>query len=164
MSAVTSKRTSHEFFSTLKRAAERACYVGIPKEDDAPRGDNAEGHEPITNAEIGVIMENGAPEVNIPARPTLIPGLASVKDQMTKVLAGGMKRTMKGDASAIDDALNAVGLIGVSAVKKEITNGDFQSLAEATLAARKRMGFKGTKPLIVTGQFRQSITYIIRRR
>jgi hypothetical protein len=50
-------------------------------------------------------------------------------------------------------------------VRAFITAGQgFAPLAAATLAARRRKGRTGTKPLIDTGQLRRAITYVLRRK
>jgi hypothetical protein len=69
------------------------------------------------------------------------------------------------DASAVDQALNAGGLVAQSSVKKQIVSQEgFSPLKQGTLAARKRNGFNGTKALIRTGQLLNSISYVVREK
>jgi hypothetical protein len=62
----------------------------------------------------------------------------------------------------VDIAQNKAGLIAESSVRKKINEGPFEPLAPKTLQERKRRGRTGEKPLIDTGQLRNSVTYVIR--
>lgn len=130
--------------------------VGIPQEENA-RTDNS----PIGNAGIGYIQENGSPANNIPARPFLIPGVKKVQDEAMKILADGARDALnEGDTNK---ALTKAGILASSSVKKTLQAGEgFEPLSERTLMARQRKGFKGTKPLIRTGQLRNSITFVVK--
>lgn len=129
--------------------------VGIP-------GENATRDAPITNAALGYIHEFGAPEANIPARPHLVPGVQDAKEQVTARFKHAAKSAFMGRPAEVDRALNAAGIIATSSVKRKITSGPFLPLAPSTLAARRRRGRTGAKPLIDTGQYRNSITYVLR--
>lgn len=140
----------------IKAMANKRVLVGIPSDKAPRRGD------PINNATLGYIHENGSPARNIPARPFLKPGVASAKDKLVQTLKGYAKQALA-DKSAIEKGLNAAGLVAQSAVKNRIRSGEgFAPLKPGTLAARKRKGAKGTKPLIRTGQLLNSITYVVR--
>lgn len=77
----------------------------------------------------------------------------------------GAAEMLDGGAAAIEKANNKAGLVAQAAVKNTLRAGEgFPPLADATLAARKRAGFTGTKPLIWTGQLLNSVTYVIRKR
>lgn len=131
--------------------------VGIPS-DTAERKEDAS----LTNAEIGYIQEHGAPEANIPARPFLIPGIREGKDGIVGQLRAAAKKTMRGDRSAAEQGLNRAGMVAQNFVRTEINKGIAPSLAPTTIKARQRRGRTGTKPLIDTGQLRNSITYVLR--
>lgn len=136
----------------------KELLVGIPAEKTARKG------EPITNASLGYIHENGSPARNIPARPFLVPG---VKKATPKAIAA-MKQ-LAGEAlldrNATDKALNAAGLVCQAQVKRQIVSQDgFTALKAGTIAARRRSGAKGTKALIRTGQLLNSITYVVREK
>ena len=143
---------------SVRALGTQRTLVGIPS-STAGRRD-----VPITNAAIGYIHEFGAPEENIPPRPFLIPGVASAMDRIRKMLGTAARQAVSGNRQALDRALHAIGLVAVSAVRKKITDGPFAPLAESTLASRRARGVTRTKPLIDTGQLRQGITYVIRRR
>jgi len=143
--------------AALRTLAQKQVLVGIP----AKTTDRNDG-EPINNATIGYIMENGSPAANIPARPHLKPGVRSVSAQVSARYGAAAKAAMNGDLSKIDQAHDVVGLMASSAVKRQILDGDLQPLSEATLARRRARGRTGANPLIDTGQYRNSITYVVR--
>jgi hypothetical protein len=110
-------------------------------------------------------MENGSAVANIPARPVLIPGVEAVADKCADIIAKGAADSILGGQSEYIKSLNKAGLIAQASVRGTLTAGEgFAPLAESTLKARERKGFKGTKPLLVTGQLRNSYTYVVRKR
>lgn len=114
----------------------------------------------ITLAQIGYIQEFGSPASNIPARPFLIPGVESVQQRCAQRLKAGLPAALAG--GDLRAAFNEAGLIAATAVKNRINDGIPPKLADATLAARKRKGFAGTKPLVVTGGLRNAVTHVVR--
>ncbi|MBP30427.1 hypothetical protein [Methylobacterium sp.] len=138
------------------------AYVGIPAEASPRQPDGALEDQPPSNAVIGYLMENGAPERNLPARPHLLPGIEAAMPQITPQLEALGKAALLGDLSAIQKGLTAVGIIGENAVKAQITDGTFAPLSERTLKARQARGRTGTKPLIDTGQYRRAITHVVK--
>lgn len=135
--------------------------VGIPQANTERRNDD---NTSITNAEIGYLMETGSPAMNLPARPFLVPGVQSVEKQVAKQLQKGAVAALDGSKDDVEKAFIAAGLVAQNGVRREINDGTFAPLAEATLAARRRRGRTGTKPLIDTGQLRNSITYALRKK
>ena len=134
--------------------------VGVPS-DKAVRKDG-----PINNAALAYIQENGAPEVNIPPRPFMKPGVASVQPQIAAGLKKAGEFALQGRSDAVDRQFHRVGAIGRDAIKAKITDGPFVPLKPSTIAARKskRKSRNNTdvKPLIDTGALRASISYVIR--
>lgn len=111
------------------------------------------------NAYLAAIHERGSAANNIPPRPFLKPGIESNKDKIIQEMNSAAKLAIKGDGAGFD----RVGLVAQSAVKKYITtSSNFKGLMASTLAARKRKGFAGTKPLIHTGSLLNSISYEVR--
>ncbi len=149
----------------MRKLTKDRVLVGVP-DANAPRSaeeDEArkESGEPVNNAEIGYINEFGVPERNIPARPHLIPGIKSSKDRLAKVLNAGARDALKGNDEAAQIALTKVGIIAETAVKNRIDEGPFVPLSFRTVEARKARGRTGEKPLIDTGQYRNSITHVV---
>ncbi|MFG1417178.1 hypothetical protein V5F38_05110 [Xanthobacter sp. V0B-10] len=164
MKIQTTKNKVSGVIASLKGLTKQDVLVGIPDEN-APRTEaeeEARRGEPINNATIGYINELGSPAGNIPARPHLMPGIDRAKDKIASHLVTGAKGTLSGVADAASIALEKVGLEATSAVKMVITEVIPPPLAERTLADRKARGRTGETPLIDTGQYRNSITYVVR--
>lgn len=159
---VTKDRVS-EVLKTLRQLTQNEVLVGVPAEDAGRKPDPDDPH-PLNNAEIGFILEHGAPEANIPARPHLVPGVQAEQDKIAKVLKMGAGKALEGDAKGLADSLVAAGLIAERGVKNKITDGPFVPLAPMTIAKRKAKGRTSVKPLIDTGQYRNSITHVVRKR
>lgn len=124
--------------------------IGIPAE--AATRTPVQGEDaPPNNATIAYWMEFGAPEANIPARPHLMPGIEAARSKIEAQLRKAGEGALDGNREAVDRGLNAVGLLGQNAVRKQITDGTFKPLSKATLQRRKAKGRTGDKPLIDTG-------------
>lgn len=149
---------STRVLQAIQNMAGKHVLVGIPADN------NARKDGPITNAALGYVHENGSAAHNIPPRPFLVPGMKVAAPKCADVLKGYAKKAVTGDAT-IDQGLNAAGLVAQSAVKNRIRSGEgFAPLQPATIAARKRQGKQGEKPLIRTGQLMNSITYVVRKK
>ncbi len=156
---VTSDFTE-QFNETIKKFKRDAVLIGIP-EEKADREEKAE--EPINNAALLAINEFGSPKNNIPARPVMAIGIKNAQKEIIEQMKQGAKLALSKGFDAIDTYYNRVGIIASNAVKKAINSQlGIKPPAAATLASRKSAGFKGTKALIVTGQMRNAITYVIK--
>jgi hypothetical protein len=62
-----------DVIEAISQLSNKDVLVGIP--DSAPERTDT----PITNAQIGYVMETGSPAHNVPARPFLVPGVADVQ-------------------------------------------------------------------------------------
>jgi hypothetical protein len=154
--------------AAVESLAKKRVLVGIPADSDK----NTRASGPMTNAALGYIHENGAPSVNIPARPFLVPGVQNAQSAMTPHLEAAARAAVAGDEQKMLQALNAVGLVAQNAVKAKITDGPFEPLKPGTVARRMRTKARRRRkvvtasadahPLIDTGQLRNSITYVVR--
>jgi hypothetical protein len=164
--------------SALKLLAQNEVLVGFP-EDTTDRPDDAG----MTNAALGYIHDNGAPEANIPPRPFMLPGIAKAQTTIAAKLGETMRAALNnGNAQTIEKGLTQAGLIGKLAIQNEINSGLSPALADSTLRSRGRGRTKSAqeelarrkageapssalaKPLIVTGELRNAINYVIRAR
>lgn len=152
--------------------------VGIP-DSTADRKDEG---EPLSNAEIGYIQETGSPANNIPARPFLVPGVEAAADSTAEKLGKAAGLALGGLRDQARTAMSAAGLIAQNSVRATINAGIEPALADSTLEARARRGRKGAaaelarrddgadpsmtgaKPLIDSGQLRNAITYVLRKK
>lgn len=174
-----------DVIKAISQLSNKDVLVGIP--DSAPERTDT----PITNAQIGYVMETGSPANNIPARPFLVPGIADVQNEVAARLRKGALSALSGSASGAETALKQAGMIGQNAVKKKINDGPFAPLSPKTIAQRNRsrqtksmrkaekdyakllaqgkteqeaQDLAGIKPLINSGSLRGSITFVVRKR
>lgn len=159
--------------------AKSEVLVGVPSDTTIRRDETG-----MTNAALAYIHDNGSPARNIPARPFMRPGMAAAKSEVIRAMKKGLELILDGSKDAEVVALNQAGLIAQARIREYINQGIAPPLADSTLKSRirARQGVKGAKaelasrragnaastalakPLINTGQLRNSITYVIRRK
>lgn len=163
MTVTITKDRVLEMLRSVRGLTRNEVLIGVP-DSNAERAVDPENPTPLSNAAIGYLMETGAPERNLPARPFLVPGVTEAAPALVERLkkAGNAAILSPGGKQTVDQAMHAVGLLGQNAVRGKITEGPFVPLAEMTLAMRRARGRTGTKPLIDTGQLRNSVTYVVR--
>jgi len=138
----------------------REVLVGVPESEDARPGDDEFG-----NAAIMYIAENGSAANNTPARRPMSTGIQRAKPKIVNQMKACAKAVLDGKPEAIDTYLGRVGTIASNQVKLVIDEQDGMAPpAPSTLKARRRRGFMGEKSYLVTGQLRNSITYVVGER
>lgn len=153
----------NELIRNITSLVKQRVLVGVPA---AKTKRDPEPGEPsnITNAAIGYVQEFGLPTNNIPARPFLVPGIKAAQSRITGALKSAARSALTFKPSQAQNSFVAAGLIAQNSARRTLTDGaGFAPLAPATLAARRRRGRTGTRPLVDTGQLRNSITYVIRK-
>ncbi|MFV0410952.1 MAG: hypothetical protein ACK5LJ_15015 [Paracoccus sp. (in: a-proteobacteria)] len=163
-------------FDAINDLMEKEVLVGIP------HGEGRDDADGMTNAQLYYLHEKGSPINNIPARPTLIPGIASVQDKVANHLCRAVDAALAGNPEGVERQYNIAGVVAVNAVRLYFVEGNLAPLSMATIKARARRGRKGAraylkqvdsgdtpdeglvKPLIDTAEMRKSITYVIRKR
>lgn len=154
---VTSDFT-RDFNEIIKKFKNDEVLVGIPEVDTTRKED-----APINNATLLAINEFGSPQNNIPARPVMSIGIKNAQVEIADQFKGAVQDAFKKGVSALSTYYNRIGLIASNSVKKAINSQEgIAPPSDATLAAREAKGFKGTKALIVTGQMRNAITYVVK--
>lgn len=146
----------------LNEVPRKDVLVGVPAEKAGRDPDVGETSSPLNNAEIAYIQNYGAPEANIPARAFMEPGIRDARRQVQNYLKQGAQHVLKGNYGGMDRALHAAGLTAQASIRHRIQTGPFDPLSARTLAARRRKGRMGDKPLLDTGQLRNSINYVVR--
>ncbi|MCA7083395.1 hypothetical protein K7G19_07250 [Cupriavidus sp. DB3] len=148
-----------DVLQSINGLVQKQVLVGIP--DSAPeRKDDA----PIGNAAIGYIQETGSPANNLPARPFLVPGVSDSLPKATAQLEKAATAALEGDPAAVERRLSSAGLEAQNSVRAKINSGIKPDLKPSTIADRLRRGRTGTVPLIDTGQLRNSVVYVIRKK
>jgi len=154
------KDFTKDFNEVIARFKKDAVLVGIPENDQAREGD-----EEINNATILAINHFGSEAAHIPPRPVLTIGIRNAQPAIAEQFKQLAQQALKKGASTITQYYERVGLIASNSVKRVINDQEgIAPPSPATLRARKyltKSGFKGTKALVVTGQLRNAITYVI---
>jgi len=169
----------------IDQMASNEVLVGFPEAStDRKPEDSEDGPKDLTNAALGYIHDNGAPEANIPARPFMVPGIAAAKSKITKIAKhmGQAALNAKEPQEAISQGLHMMGLTAQASIRNVINEGIDPPLSDRTLRARASKGRKGAKqelanranglppgkelakPLVDTGQLRNAVNYVIRNR
>lgn len=170
---------SKDLEASLKLLASREVLVGIPAAKGQRKAEPGEDAA-MTNAEIGYIQETGSPARNIPARPFLIPGIRKARETIVAQLRAAGKAALDGNERGVLTALNKAGLLGQNAVRNMFVDNEWPALAESTLDKRtpatrgengkllrrgkSRRERGNINPLILSGQLRKAISYIVQKR
>ncbi len=175
--SITGKEVS-DLVAAVQTLARVQVLVGFPAEEEVAREDSS-----INNASLGYIHDQGAPEANIPARPFMEPGIASVQDRIDAEFERmALMVLSRASAADLEPHYHKVGLIAKLAIQNKINDGVPPPLANSTLAARARRGSKGarleleqrrqgvapgtslSKPLVDSGQMRNAVNYVLRKK
>lgn len=163
---VTSDFTK-KFNETISRFKKDAVLIGIPAEDNERQGKEGFKEEgPLGNAAILALNHFGSEEAHIPPTDVLGTGIKKAQEQIAEQFKVCAKTALTKGPSVLATYYERAGTIAANACKRVITQQDgFKPPAPATLEARKYLtqeGFKGKKRLLVTGQVRNAITYVVR--
>jgi hypothetical protein len=154
---------SADILAAIAQFKKRQVMVGVPAEKAARSAEAANG-TPINNAALAFIHNYGMPSLNIPARPFLETGIADVQGKINEKAEKAIGAAFDGNREAVEKGLIAMGIVAVSGVQLKIKSGPFVPLKPATLAARRRRGHSGTKPLIEFGELLRSINFVVRNK
>lgn len=155
---VTSDFTD-DFNKIVKQFRGDDVLVGIPEATATRKTDEV----PINNATILAINEFGSPASHIPPRPVMAIGIKNAQDAIADQFKLAFQSALKTGVAALTQYYDRAGLIASNSIKKAINAQDgIKGPADSTIAARIARGFKGTKALIVSGQMRNAITYVVK--
>ena len=138
--------------SILTKLSNVDLLVGIPQETD-----DREDSE-IGNAALLMLHTVGSPVQGIPPRPTIQPTIEKHESFIRKSLFTAMEEYTKTGSDAKRRALG----IYVSSQVKEFINDPSNGLTPNSPRTIQRKN--SSLPLVDTGEMRNSITYVIRKR
>jgi hypothetical protein len=173
MSVSVTKDQTKNLKAAMRLLSRTEVAVGYPEGETKEREDvvnDVDGRSVTTpagelsNAQIAYIQDRGSPANNIPPRPFLDDGVASMEAPIEKQLARAASAAVEGNLAEVEKGFQGAGIEAVTGVRNKLVQGPFEALKERTLAMRKARGFKGTKPLNQTGQLRMAANYAVRRR
>lgn len=152
-----------KFNDIVKGFKNDAVLVGIPLDESKRESGD------IGNAALLAINNFGSAINNIPARPVMQNGIKNAQESIAEEFKKAAQNVFTQGKAALQIYYERAGIIASNSIKKAITDQDFaggdadnERPADSTLAARESRGFKGKKSLIVTGQMKAAITYIVR--
>lgn len=152
---VTEDRTK-EFMKLIASFKHDKVLVGVPASDSSRQ------EEGINNATLLFINNFGSPGQNIPPRPVMDIGIFNAQDAIAEEYKKAIDKWTSLNLAQLHGYYERVGIIASNSVKRAINEQiGIEPPAASTLANRRSKGFKGTKALLVTGQLRNSITYVI---
>jgi hypothetical protein len=153
---------TEEFNRIVGAFKKDAVLVGIPEEKSSR--EDQEGH--FGNAAILALNHFGSEEAHIPPRPVLSIGIKNAQKEIADRFKEAAKEALSKGIDALTKHYEQAGTIAASACKRVINDQEgLEPPSPATLKARQYLtdqGFKGTKSLLVTGQVRNAITYVVR--
>jgi hypothetical protein len=158
-----------EVSDSIAYLANTRVLVGIPAVNAVAQvaAVRAGTKPPISLAAIGYIQENGAPEVHIPPRPHLVPGVKKVQQSSTiPRFKEALKAALEGKMAVAQKQLMAAGQEAADSVRAVIKSRIPPPLKEATIEARQRRrqsGKAGDVPLIDTGNLWRAYTFVLRK-
>lgn len=127
----------------LVQANGRQVKVGVPE--------GKAGNTESSLADVAKWNEFGTED--IPERPAFRNGIAKAK---TKILALNKRNLLliAKDEMSVEQALDMLGALATGEIKREFVSGEFAPNAPSTIAKKG-----SSRPLIDSGQLRQSITW-----
>ena len=148
-----------EYNGGLKGFLERFREIGKPKVYiGVPASKNGMHEGGINMATLLAIHVLGAPSRGIPQRDPLRPPLIANAQRYSDLLALGLKNALANDT---DPKLvyEKIGIVATNDVKDYFITGNFKALSEKTIKAKG-----SSKPLLDTGELRNSISYEVRNK
>jgi hypothetical protein len=110
---------------------------------------------PVSLAMIAAVHEFGNPEMGIPERSFLRGGIRHGMPKFKELNETNLRAVVLGKMT-IEEAIDQLGVVAAGEVKREFAIGEFKALKQKTI---DRKG--SSRPLIDSGQLRQSITYVV---
>ncbi len=135
----------------LRAMAQRMRNLRGRVEVGVPDGPRERGGTSV--ALVARVHEFGAPAAGIPQRSFLRAGIEKHLPDFQALNAANLTAVAMGTMD-FETALGRLGAAAASAVQTEIVTGDFQPLKPATIKRKK-----SSKPLIDSGNLRQSVTF-----
>lgn len=146
-----------KILESLQFIRDNGVYVGIQQKDTTREDDD------VTNAELLFIHTNGSPVNNIPPRPVIEPAIKKDSRRLSNMMKQAAKYAFDGMKSEALRQLELVGTRGRDVSKRWFVNpnNNWPPNSEAVQEMKRRKGATNPRPLIDTGELRNSISYFI---
>ncbi len=141
-----------KLYKQINELKEGQVFVGFPEGEETHTGTDGESAD---MALIAAYNEFGTSTT--PARPFLKQSVENNQDKIKNMCEQISKELVNGKTA--EQCLKELGTFGVGLVQDTITNGSFEPNSPETI---KKKG--SDHPLIDTGQMRQAVHYVIRKK
>ena len=141
------------FLERFREIGKPKVYIGVPSSKNHIHKDSR-----INMATLLAIHVLGAPTRGIPQRDPLRPPLIANAQRYSDLLAIGLKNALS-DGTDPKLIYEKIGIVATNDVKDYFITGNFKALSEKTIKAKG-----SSKPLLDTGELRNSISYEVRNK
>jgi hypothetical protein len=145
----------HKKWDAILKEIEKTKYsyveVGYPNPEIKKKDHEGKTDDTVTVVEVATLMEYGSPKMRIPPRPTLVPTFEEQKEKLFADLKDQYSLVLEGKQTTAR-ALLKIGLFLQKKVIDKINSLFSPPLSKITIELKG-----STKPLIDTGQMRQSV-------
>jgi hypothetical protein len=124
------KDSMRDVLQSIQHMVGQKVLIGVPAK-------TADREGPINNAGILYLMENGSPANNLPARPTLVPGVEAALPACTKLMKKGASAALDGHMAKAMTMLDEAGQKGRDGVKAMFSSNVPPPLSPSTIRSRK---------------------------
>lgn len=144
----------NRFVDRMRRMDDQQVIVGVPRGKQHVSTDESGKQHVVDMALIAEVLNYGSKSRNIPARPFVEPPINQNMQRYQKLMAREARGILLG-RDKLNEALAKAGMAMVADIQDYmVSHTGFKPLAESTIKRKD-----SSKPLIDTGQLRQSITY-----
>lgn len=153
------KDLSAQVFEAIKKFKNDEVLVGIPEDRTERKSDK------INNATLFAIANFGSTINNIPPWPIMAIGIKNAQEEIAEQFKIAAIKAISKGSGTLGTYYQRAGIIASVAVKEVINDQEgvpSDKPSSATLDAREARGFKGLSYWLVTGQMRNSITYVVK--
>ena len=141
------------FLERFRDIGKPKVYIGVPSSKNPIHKDSK-----VNMATLLALHVYGAPSRGIPQRDPLRPPLIANAQRYSDLLALGLKNALS-DGTDPKLVYEKIGIVATNDVKDYFITGNFKALSEKTIKAKG-----SSKPLIDTGELRNSISYEVRNK
>ena len=133
--------------------------VGIPS---GSRRDPEPGEKgtPPSNGVLGYILDHGDPQMNLPPRPFLRPGVRAARTEISKGMRRAATGALSGKLAEIKAGFDQAGLAAQVSVQATMQAGGFAPLSDRTIEARARRRNPETGRLLGDGRSRDARSFL----
>lgn len=160
ITVTVTKDRFNEIFKSLKKLSTKDVLIGVPQEKTGREVAKELGVKKsmVTNAELMFIHTNGSELLNIPKRPTIEPTIEQNQEAIARKIKKIAMDAIDNNNDNSDAELEKIGIWLVNKVRAKFGSDELAPNSPYTI---KQKG--SDRPLIDTGQLRNSVTYVIRR-